>query len=410
MIRVLSPYVLPAACLPSSFIVTTFCLSFVYSFFAPFFTFLFQPAVATLKDYFLRRAIVLLAVVALFLIGAVLLLYWLEIPWPLAAITALSIAASGLWALVIITNKTYTRLTEALRTIVDTSDAIANGATAARIPLDNTYDGKGRAGDLPEIRRVYQAVNRLADRQANDLQEMQRLARIRSEFFGNVSHEMRTPIFSIQGFLETLLDGALNDEEVRRQFIEKAHSNTMRLNVLLTDLIDISRIESGAMKFSFRYFTITPLLDEIARSLEPAAAANAIRLTVRTENLPYGKETTVYGDRDRLAQVLTNLVDNAIKYNQRGGNVTICAERDRDMKGESNIKIIVQDTGIGIPEEHHSRIFERFYRVDKGRSRAVGGTGLGLAIVKHILEAHKSSIYLESSPNQGTRISFTLKQ
>jgi two-component system phosphate regulon sensor histidine kinase PhoR len=369
-----------------------------------------SPIVATLKDYFLRRAMALFVAITLFLIGAVLLLYWLEIPWMLAAAVAVGIAAFGGWMLILITNKTYTRLTTALRTIVETSDAIANGATAARIPLQNTYDGTGGVGDLPEIRSVYQAVNRLADKQASDLQEMQRLARIRSEFFGNVSHEMRTPIFSIQGFLETLLDGALDDEEVRRQFVEKAHSNTMRLNLLLTDLIDISRIESGAMKFSFRYFTIVPLIEEIVRSLEPAAQANAITLTIHTEHLPYGPDTTVYGDRDRLAQVLTNLVDNAIKYNQPGGAVSIAAERDRDSKGESNVKITVQDTGIGIPEEHHSRIFERFYRVDKGRSRAVGGTGLGLAIVKHILEAHKSIICLESSPNQGTRMSFTLKQ
>jgi two-component system phosphate regulon sensor histidine kinase PhoR len=336
---------------------------------------------------------------------------WLGLHWIAELLLDMMILLVGIVAITIVTRQTTQRIEQALRTIVETSEAICNGATAARIPIESTYDGKGGLGDLPVIRTVYQAVNRLADKQAQDLNEMKRLERVRSEFLANVSHELRTPIFSIQGFLETLLDGALDDESVRQQFVERAHSNTVRLNVLLTDLIDISRIESGAMKFSFRYFPIVPLLEEVTRTLEPAASANNIGLTIRTDRLKYGTETTVYGDRDRIAQVLMNLMDNAIKYNVPHGSVLLCAESvSNGSNAPGHIRISVRDTGIGIAPEHHARIFERFYRVDKGRSRAVGGTGLGLAIVKHIIEAHKSAIAIESAPNQGTTVSFTLKQ
>jgi two-component system, OmpR family, phosphate regulon sensor histidine kinase PhoR len=283
--------------------------------------------------------------------------------------------------------------------IVEYSEAVSNGATSARIDIEPT--------ELPVMRRAHEAVNRLAAKPLQDLQEMKRLERMRSEFLGSVSHELRTPIFSVQGFLETLLDGALDDPGVRRQFVERAYSNTVRLNTLLTDLIDISRIESGEMRLSFRYFPIVPLVREIMQNLESTLEVQHITLAFDSH---IAEDTDVYGDRDRLAQVLTNLLDNAIKYNLLNGIVTVVLETVRDGKGVAEVRVSVHDTGIGIPQEHHSRIFERFYRVDKTRSRAVGGTGLGLAIVKHILEAHKSLILVQSAPNQGTTISFTLKR
>lgn len=286
------------------------------------------------------------------------------------------------------------RIAASVSRITVTSRAICEGAVDMRITSSEKED-------FAETLRAYTAVNKLADKSNKDLEEMRRLERVRSEFLANVSHELRTPIFSIQGFLETLLDGALDDEEVRRQFVEKAYSNTVRLNSLLTDLINISRIESGEMRFSFRYFPLIPLVREITRNLEAQAQGKNVTITVHE---PEEDDVEVYGDRDRLAQVLTNLIENAIKYNVDKGTVDVWLK-----PGETEILVQIQDMGIGIPPEHHKRIFERFYRVDKNRSRSVGGTGLGLAIVKHILEAHKSALHLKSEPGKGTTISFTLK-
>lgn len=280
---------------------------------------------------------------------------------------------------------------EPLEIIETVTTSIAQGAVSARISLPNEVE--------PTVAQTATAVNRLADRAAHDIEEMRRLERVRSEFIANVSHELRTPIFSVQGYLETLLDGAMDDPEVAIPFLEKAYHNAMRLNVLLNDLIDISRIESGELKFSFRYFDIVDLISELVHTSEIRARQANV-----TVSFTHDDARSVYGDKERLSQVLTNLLDNAIKYNVDGGRVDVTT---RAVEGGVHIEIC--DTGIGIPEQHLSRIFERFYRVDKDRSRAVGGTGLGLAIVKHILEAHEAHVELISKAGQGTRVSFTLR-
>ncbi len=276
--------------------------------------------------------------------------------------------------------------------IVETvTTSIAQGAVSARISLPLDSD--------PSVAQAATAVNRLADRAAQDIDEMRRLERVRSEFIANVSHELRTPIFSVQGYLETLLDGAMDDPAVAIPFLEKAYHNAMRLNVLLNDLIDISRIESGELKFSFRYFDVVDLITELVHTSE--IRARQANVTVA---FTHDAVRSVYGDKERLSQVLTNLLDNAIKYNVDGGRVDVITRAV-----EGGVRIEIRDTGIGIPEQHLSRIFERFYRVDKDRSRAVGGTGLGLAIVKHILEAHDAHVELTSQAGHGTRVSFTLR-
>jgi two-component system phosphate regulon sensor histidine kinase PhoR len=280
-----------------------------------------------------------------------------------------------------------------LQRVTDVTQAIVEGAVSGRIELGP------HATD--EVVSVAEAVNRLAQKATRDIAEMKRLERVRSEFVGNVSHELRTPIFSVQGYLETLLDGAIDDPEVSRQFLEKAYQNALRLNALLSDLIDISRIESGELRMSFRYFDIGDLMRDVTHTMEHRGSQRGI--TLQLDVMP-GVELSVYGDKERLTQVLTNLIDNAIKYNVDGGFVVLSARRH---KGKVTVR--VADTGIGITEDHKSRIFERFYRVDKDRSRAVGGTGLGLAIVKHILEAHAAPIEVSSEPGKGTTISFTLK-
>jgi two-component system phosphate regulon sensor histidine kinase PhoR len=269
---------------------------------------------------------------------------------------------------------------------------------------------KIRRGDLDkhidvatgdEIGRVAQAVNELVDKLKADIVELQKLQRVRSEFLGNVSHELRTPIFTLQGYLETLLNGAIDDPSVNRSFIEKASAHAARLNSLLNDLIDISRIESGEMKMSFRYFRVNDFLESVVNDFQQAAHQNQVTLKI---SLGTDGAVEVFGDKERLREVMSNLIDNAIKYNRERGEVNVSSERL-----DGKVRIVVSDSGVGIGDEHLSRIFERFYRVDKDRSREVGGTGLGLAIVKHIVDAHGSKVDVQSAVGKGTSFGFILK-
>lgn len=233
-----------------------------------------------------------------------------------------------------------------------------------------------------------------------DIANMKKLEQVRTEFLGNVSHELRTPIFAIQGFIETLLNGAINDKKVNRQFLQKANQHTINLNNLLNDLIDISMIESGQMKMSFRYFNVKDYLEGIVNELKPHAVKKNLELLLN--DVPENYQ--LFGDKDKLKQVMTNLIMNAIRYTETG-RIEISVI-DEDKKG----RIIVKDTGIGIAKDSLERIFERFYRVDKDRSRSQGGTGLGLAIVKHIVEAHGSKVEVKSEIGKGSEFSFTLKK
>lgn len=255
---------------------------------------------------------------------------------------------------------------------------------------------------IVELRELADAINAMSERARADISEMKRLARVRSEFLGNVSHELRTPIFTVQGYLETLIDGAMDDPLVRNDFLDKAHHNVLRLHSLLTDLIEISRIESGEMKMSFRYFDAVAYFRAITEELRPTAEMSGITLSFVVIGNISGE---VLGDRERLKQVVTNLVENAIKYNRADGSVTVEVE-----PGSSLTQIRVGDSGIGIPPQDLDRVFERFYRVNKDRSRSVGGSGLGLAIVKHIIEAHGSRIVVCSEIGVGSTFSFALKR
>ena len=244
-----------------------------------------------------------------------------------------------------------------------------------------------------EIKKMYRKTN-------DDIESLNKLQQVRSEFVANVSHELRTPIFAIQGFVETLLDGAIKDPKVNKHFLEKANQHTISLSNLLNDLIDISMIESGEMKMSFRYFDINEFLNGVVSEQSSLAENKNIELVYS----PIRDSLQLYGDKDKLKQVVVNLLQNAIKYTEIG-KVEIMVEEEK-LYG----KIIVRDTGIGIPPEDLDRIFERFYRVDKMRSRSVGGTGLGLAIVKHILEAHGTTMIVNSECNIGSEFSFKLKK
>ncbi len=259
-----------------------------------------------------------------------------------------------------------------------------------------------------ELRAVTIAIDQIAQKLERDHAARQKLERVRSEFLANVSHELRTPIFAVQGFIETLLDGAVDDPAVNRDFLNRARIQAERLNNLLNDLIDISRIESGEMRMSFRMFDIQPFLRDFTHEMRPAAIAKNMDVEFAS-NVGMGDEVSVYADKDRLKQVLINLVDNAIKYSESGAAIRI-ELRDGE-PSTREISVRVSDQGVGIAPEHLPRLFERFYRVDKGRARSSpGGTGLGLAIVKHITEAHHGKISVISEPGKGSTFQFTLRK
>ena len=271
-------------------------------------------------------------------------------------------------------------------------------------------DGVGHSGSdgppaLPppgqdELADLAWSVHRTAGRLDAELRELRRMEHYRREFLGDVSHELKTPIFAIQGFAETLLDGALDDERVRRDFVEKILRNTTRLSALARDLTEIARIETGELRMTPGPFALARAVDETLEALEPVAAARNVRLRREGgEGLPPAS-----GDRECIRQVLTNLVDNGVKYNREGGEVVVVLHKD----GPDRVTVAVRDTGVGIAPQHLPRLTERFYRADKHRSREVGGTGLGLAIVKHILAAHETRLEVESVPDEGSTFRFTL--
>jgi two-component system phosphate regulon sensor histidine kinase PhoR len=236
--------------------------------------------------------------------------------------------------------------------------------------------------------------------------ELEKLERIRKDFVINVSHELRTPLASIQGYTETLLDGAIDDPQNNMRFLNIIRQNAERLGRLTQDLLTLSRIELKTQRFQFAAYYVNPLLAECLDSIAPVAAKKNITLTF--EAAP--EKTEIFGDNEAIHQIMSNLLDNAIKYTPQGGAVRIFTSIHPAPAsgGADMVEISVQDTGIGIPEEDLPRLFERFYRVDKARSRELGGTGLGLAIVKHLVRAQGGEVGVESDPNRGSRFWFTL--
>ncbi|MFA6435496.1 MAG: ATP-binding protein [Elusimicrobiales bacterium] len=233
---------------------------------------------------------------------------------------------------------------------------------------------------------------------ARDITEPRKLEAVRREFVANVSHELKTPLTAIRGCAETLLNGALEDREHGPDFVRSIYEQSVRLDKLVDDLLKISYAESGRVRLEKTTLEVKALVDEIARNLGAIAAGKAVSfLNLVPEAL------RVNADRDKLSQVLINLLDNAVKYNREGGKITISAGAQGPV-----VKISVEDTGPGIPPEHLPRLFERFYRVDKARSRDLGGTGLGLSIMKHLVELHGGSVGVESSAGRGSIFWFTI--
>lgn len=238
----------------------------------------------------------------------------------------------------------------------------------------------------------------------HEIQRLNRIENYRKEFIGDISHELKTPIFAIQGFIETLLNGAIDDKEVNRKFLEKAMRNVNRLIYLTKDLMEISKLETGELKSNIQDINLQDVIMEVVNNLQYKAEKEQILL--KTD---ISQRFRVLADRNQIKQVLINLIDNAIKYNVKGGKVTVGVKSWSE--DDSRVLVYVKDTGIGINQQHIERVTERFFRVDKSRSREDGeGTGLGLAIVKHIIQAHDEELFIKSIPNVSSSFSFTLRK
>ena len=256
---------------------------------------------------------------------------------------------------------------------------------------------------LPQkgIDEVRQDVENWAAQRKNEIEVLQQNEIFRKEFLQNLSHELKTPIFSIQGYVDTLLNGAMNNPDVNIKFLQSAGRNVERLVSLVDDLDAISKLEIGEQKLQKQQFIIQDLLKGVYDSLDLKAAEKNIRCVIKKGcELPL----SVFADKEKIRQVLVNFVDNALKYGKENGTV----ESSFYSVDGRNVLIEISDDGAGIGEEHLPRIFERFYRTDLARSRKVGGSGLGLAICKHIIEAHNQTIHIRSKIDVGTTLGFTL--
>ncbi len=269
-----------------------------------------------------------------------------------------------------------------------------------RLKLDPLVKQKKVASDERIIEDVEQDVADWAADQRKEIDQLKSLENYRREFLGNVSHELKTPIFNIQGYVHTLIDGALYDEKINKKYLNRTAKNVDRLITIVDDLETISKLESGQLMLDIQTFDIKELAREVFEALELSATQREIDLIFK-EGADQGY--MVNGDREYIRQVLENLILNSIKYGRPGG-ATKVSFYDMD----KNVLVEVADNGIGIEEKHLNHLFDRFYRVDKSRSREAGGSGLGLSIVKHIIEAHNQTVNARSSPGLGSTFGFTL--
>ena len=260
---------------------------------------------------------------------------------------------------------------------------------------------KEKSGALNPLQKINDEIYSFATLKQKEIDELKKLEAFRKEFIADVSHELKTPLFAAQGFVHTLLDGAVNDKNVRGKFLKKAAKSLDGLDVLVQDLLTLSQIETGDIKMRFEHIDLYKLCHEVMDQFEEKASKKNIKLKLEGGNHKIG----VHADWQRMTQVVTNLVSNAISYTPDEGEVTVSFD-----VGKKNVTTFITDTGEGIPAQHLARIFERFYRVDKSRSREKGGTGLGLAIVKHILEGHNSKPEVESTVGKGSMFSFKLQR
>jgi two-component system phosphate regulon sensor histidine kinase PhoR len=289
------------------------------------------------------------------------------------------------------------RISKRLGAIMSFAGELAQGNFRARLDAVS----KGELGILSDqLREAGEHLQRAVEQLEREHSELEKLERIRKDFVINVSHELRTPLASIQGYTETLMDGALEDEANNMRFLGIIRQNAERLASLTADLLTLSRIEMRRQELNFAPYRASELLTEVVDTVFPIAQKKQILLAQQLSP----EVDSVYCDAEAVHQILINLLDNAMKYTPDGGVITVGTRR----RAAPWVELFVKDTGVGIPAEDVPRLFERFYRVDKARSRELGGTGLGLAIVKHLVLAQGGEVRVESVLNQGSTFSFTL--
>jgi two-component system phosphate regulon sensor histidine kinase PhoR len=309
-----------------------------------------------------------------------------------AAVFAVALIVAAYFAR-LLSNKFYA--------IIDHAKELANGNFRARSKLT----GRGEFALLSsKLNETSAKLERTVQQLQAEHTELEKLERVRKDFVINVSHELRTPLASIQGYTETLMDGALADAENNMRFLGIIRHNAERLATLTADLLTLSRIELKTQEFRFATYDANGLLGDIVDTMRPIAARKRILLDLD----PAPAQTEVFCDSQAIYQILSNLLDNAVKYTPEGGVIRVGSRPVNDANGGRRVEVFVRDTGAGIPPEDLPRLFERFYRVDKARSRELGGTGLGLAIVKHLVRAHGGEVRVESQLGQGSTFIFTL--
>ncbi|MBB6108186.1 sensor histidine kinase [Mucilaginibacter lappiensis] len=262
-------------------------------------------------------------------------------------------------------------------------------------------DALGEHVSANPINDVESEVKEWAKQKKIEIDELRKQEKFRRDFLSNISHEFKTPLFAIQGYIEALQDDDFDDRDMARQFLEKASKNVDRLSYLIKDLDEISKLESGEIPINYSKFKINDLIKEVFESLEIKGKQYHIKLIFKQK---YDEGILVYADREKIRQVLVNLIDNSFKYGKEEGSTSVSLFVLHDQ-----VLVEVTDDGIGIEEKFLPRLFERFYRTDSSRSRQIGGSGLGLAIVKHIIEAHQQTINVRSTEGLGSTFGFTLQ-
>jgi len=351
-----------------------------------------------MKKYSLKHTFfILLFVFAIIASLAVIIyfnIFYGSIRWKLALLVLLSVFFSGLGLYFFVRNVILNKIDDLIQSV---KTFRANTDKSDKIIIDENSS----LSINHEIESLNHEIISWSEERKNEIERLKKLEVYRKEYLGNVSHELKTPIFNIQGYVLTLLDGGIDDPSINKNYLQRAEKSIDRMIGIIDDLEAISQLETGELQLEPEKFDLVALIKDVIDAQEMNVTKRGIMLSVTD----YGKSFIVYADKFRIRQVLVNLIINSVKYGKEYGETKI-----RLMDGGENIVVEVADNGIGIDKEHLPRLFERFYRVDKSRSRDIGGTGLGLAIVKHIIEAHNQTIHVMSTPGVGTVFNFTLKK
>ncbi len=270
------------------------------------------------------------------------------------------------------------------------------------LPQNEIPDTKFQLEEIDPISQLKLEAKKIAAERQKEIEHLKNLDSYRKEYLGNVSHELKTPVFNIQGYVSTLIDGGINDPTINVDYLKRADKSVERIIHIIDDLETITQLETGSLELEFEKFDIVTITKDIFEQLDIQAGKKKIALKFSKKS---DKPLLVFADKFRIRQVLVNLITNSIKYGKEGGKTEVNFSLYND-----EVITEITDNGIGITEVHLPRVFERFYRVDKGRSREQGGTGLGLAIVKHIIEAHQKTISVKSNSEEGTTFTFTLNR